>query len=174
MDRQLFAEFLHAYPFQPATALWRTSEITCLATGALPYGRGLDLGCGDGQLTALLCRRLGARRLVGIDIDAQETRLARQSTLYESVHTCPADHIPEPSGSFDFVLSVSVLEHIPNIEEVLREVRRLLKPNGLLIVSVPACGFHACLRGPLITRTSRIGYLRDLDQRLAHLRYWST
>jgi SAM-dependent methyltransferase len=174
MDRDLLAEFLHVYPYQPATAVWRTVEVGCLATIGLPQGRGLDLGCGDGQLTAVLCRRTGDRQLVGIDVDSKETDLARGSGLYEAVHTCRADRIPEPDAAFDFIVSVSVLEHIDNIEPVLAEARRLLRPGGRLIASVPASGFHTCLRGPLMVGTSRTVYLRELDNRLAHFRYWST
>jgi SAM-dependent methyltransferase len=174
MDRDLLKEFLHAYPYQPATAVWRTVEVTCLTRIGLPHGRGLDLGCGDGQLTALLCRQTGKRRLVGVDVDQQETDLARETGLYEVIHTCAADRIPESDASFDFVISVSVLEHIDNIEAVLAETHRLLKPGGQLIASVPASGFHACLRGPLMIGGSRSAYLRELDDRVAHLRYWST
>jgi hypothetical protein len=42
-----------------------------------------------------------------------------------------------------------------------------------LITTVPAAGFHGCLRGPLLPGTSRADYLSALDRRVAHLRYWT-
>jgi SAM-dependent methyltransferase len=115
----------------------------------------------------------GPLRLVGLDVDRLETALAEKSGVYDRVYTTPADRIPEPDASFDFVVSVSVMEHIPNLENVLREVSRVLKPGGQLIASVPSVGFHRCLRGPLLPWVERDQYLRSVDRRVAHLRYWT-
>jgi SAM-dependent methyltransferase len=174
MDRVLLRRFLELYPFQPATALWRAPEVAALARLAYPEGIGLDLGCGDGRLTRVLAEQVGGLRLVGLDVDPHETDLARAQGFYERVHTTTAEHIPELDAYFDFVVSVSVMEHIPNLEGVLADTARVLKPGGRLITTVPSVGFHACLRGPLLPGRSRGEYLRDLDARVGHLRYWST
>ncbi len=173
MDRRLLRSFLEIYPFQPATAVWRAPEIAALARGSFPRGLGLDLGCGDGRLTRVLSEQVGGLRLVGLDVDPQETALAERERLYERVHTTTAEHIPEPDASFDFVVSVSVMEHIPNLAGVLTDVARVLKAGAPLIATVPSAGFHACLRGPLLPGSSREAYLRALDRRVAHLRYWT-
>jgi len=47
--------------------------------------------------------------------------------------------IPEPDNSFDAILCVEVLEHLPNPIAALQEFRRLLKPNGILIITAPFC-----------------------------------
>ena len=172
MDRRLLRRFLEVYPFQPATAVWRASEVAALKNVSFPPGRGLDLGCGDGRLTRVLSEEVGPLHLVGIDVDPMETGLAESEGFYEAVHTSSADRIPEPDGSFDFVVSISVMEHIGPIEAVLREVTRLLKPRGRLITTVPAVGFHRVLRG--LFASSRDAYLSGVDRRLAHLRYWTT
>jgi SAM-dependent methyltransferase len=174
MDRQILRRFLEIYPFQPATAVWRASEVAALARAEFPSGLGLDLGCGDGRLTRVLSEKVGGLRLVGIDVDPQETMLAENERLYERVHTTTAEHIPEPDASFDFVVSVSVMEHIPNLEAVLTDAGRVLKPGGRLITTVPSVGFHACLRGPLLPGSSREEYLEALDRRVAHVNYWTT
>jgi SAM-dependent methyltransferase len=173
MDRPLLRRFLEIYPFQPATAVWRAVEVSELARAGIPGGRGLDLGCGDGRLTRVLLEQVGGRRLVGLDVDPRETRLAIADGLYENVHTSSGDNVPESQGSFDFVISVSVMEHIPHLEPVLREVGRVLKPGGRLITTIPGIGFHQCLRGPLVPGSSRAAYLSALDKRLAHRRYWT-
>jgi SAM-dependent methyltransferase len=173
VDRRLLRTFLQIYPFQPATAVWRAPEVAALAATPFPTGLGLDLGCGDGRLTRVLSDQLGGLKLVGLDVDPDETKLAAKERLYERVHTTSAEQIPEPDNLFDFIVSVSVMEHIPNLQGVLHECARVLKPGGRLVTTVPAVGFHGCLRGPVMPGTTRAEYLNALDRRVAHLRYWS-
>lgn len=172
LNRDLLVRFLHEYPFQPATALWRAVEVDQLVTNGLPEGRGLDLGCGDGLLTRIVLQAAGPREMIGIDPDPAEAAQARQLGIYSAVHAVGGDRVPEPDAGFDWVLSNSVLEHIEQIEPVLAEVARLLRPNGKFVFTVPGPEFHDCLRGPLLPGTSRADYLRHLDDRLAHRRYW--
>jgi predicted RNA methylase len=73
IDKSLLKTFLHEYPFQPATAVWRASEIAHVLSYPFPEGLGLDLGCGDGRLTKIILDYVGQRQMVGIDIDPQET-----------------------------------------------------------------------------------------------------
>ncbi len=55
---------------------------------------------------------------------------------------CPLDEIPKPDGHYDAVVLTQVLEHVPHPEAVLREIHRVLRPGGRLLISVP-------LNGPL-------------------------
>jgi SAM-dependent methyltransferase len=173
MDLRLLRRFLEVYPFQPATAVWRASEVAALLAVAYPPGIGLDLGCGDGRLTQVLAQEVGGLRVVGLDVDPLETGLAVSEQFYERVHTTSGERIPEPDATFDFVLSVSVMEHISNLQVVLQDVARVLKPGGRLITTIPSVGFHSCLRGPVLPGVSRESYLRDIDRRVNHLRYWT-
>lgn len=172
IDQRLFSDFLQQAPFQPATNLWRAIEISKVLSQPFPTGRGLDLGCGDGKLTQVILERVGHRELVGIDLDPEETALAKATGIYSAIHTGSAANIPEPSGSFDFIFSNSVLEHIPNIHEVLNEASRLLKTDGKLLFTVPSQGFHKNLKGPT-NQTLREAYLKEIDNRCAHIRYWN-
>lgn len=139
----------------------------------MPAGRGLDLGCGDGLLTRILLEQVGARQIVGVDPDPAEASQAVRLGIYSTVHTVSGDSVPERDGSFDWVLSNSVLEHIEELDPILGEVGRLLRSNGQFVFTVPGPDFRACLRGPLTPGASRDSYLRQLDARLAHHRYWS-
>ncbi|MHB1244572.1 MAG: class I SAM-dependent methyltransferase [Gaiellaceae bacterium] len=182
MNRKLLRDAVASAPQQPATAFWRAVELDHLArSGVLPLaGLGLDLGCGDGAVTELLARTLGADwTLVGVDPDEHEAALARQRRLYLRVHAVPGSAIPEPDDAFDFVLSNSVLEHVEELEPVLREAGRILRPGGRLVATVPGPGFRSLLRGPSVLGRAATGardreaYLAAVDRRLAHVRYWS-
>ena len=172
IDRNLLTEFVARYPAQPATAFWRGIEIDILAQADIPDGLGLDLGCGDGILTDILFNRMGRRpRLVGIDPDPLETDAARKYDFYERIHTVGGDAIPEADATFDYVISNSVLEHIPSLEPVIREVGRVLKPGGRFYYTVPCPGFHENLSGSIVPGAQRSKYLEQLDKRLAHFNY---
>ncbi len=172
MNRELLVRFLREYPFQPATAMWRAVEVDQVIALGLPPGRGLDLGCGDGLLTRVLLEGTGPRDLVGVDPDPAEVAQARLLGIYTAVYAAGGDHVPEQDESFDWVLANSVLEHIDDIDPVLAEVARLLRREGRFVFTVPGAGFHTCLRGPIRPGASRPDYLRRLDARLAHRRYW--
>lgn len=175
VNYKLFVEFLRVYAFQPATAFWRAVEVDVLKRYLPHSGLCLDLGCGDGKLTSLIYDGKVPPELsfIGIDSDLDETRQAQTFPFYKRIHTCLASNIPEDKNTFDFALSNSVLEHIQDIESTLAEVSRLLKPGGTFVFTVPAPGFHQCLYGPLINRANRKNYLKEMDKRLAHYRYWT-
>ena len=173
VDKNLFAKFLSVYAFQPAVAFWRAVELPALIKLGIPPGRGIDIGCGDGKLTEILLSRIGKRSLVGIDPDPRKTAEAKSRDIYTTVHTCGADQIPEPSESFDFAISNSVLEHIPELDLVLMETARVLRRGGIFCLTVPHVGFHAQLRGPILPGITRAKYEARLDRRMAHVRYLS-
>lgn len=110
----------------------------------LPRERGLalDFGCGLGRLSAPLAQHF--EHCTGVDISAQMVRLARwyhryvQGLSFETLDR--QDLSPFPEQSVDFVLSILVLQHQPSKKIVklwLRELVRVLKPNGLLIFQLP-------------------------------------
>jgi ubiquinone/menaquinone biosynthesis C-methylase UbiE len=169
--KALLTKLMMQAPYQPATNYWRAFEIGEVIEHGFPSGRGLDLGCGDGHLMGTILSFTGPRDLVGLDLDEQETAIARDRDIYTRVVTAPADHMPLQDSSFEYVFSNSVLEHIPNIAGVLGEVARVLRPGGRFLFTVPGPDFHSCLRGP--QSGDREAYFRTVDARCAHLRYWS-
>lgn len=170
----LLEEFVARYPAQPATAFFRAIEIEELAHAMKGVtGLGLDLGCGDGILTDILFKRIGTTpRLIGIDPDPLETQAAASYDFYERIHTVGGDAVPEADATFDYVISNSVLEHIPDLEPVIAEVGRVLKPGGRFFFTVPGPGFRENLSGSIVGQ-SREDYLANIDKRLAHFNYLS-
>ena len=101
--------------------------------------RVLDLGCGTGTQTLVVGRRCG--EIVGVDVSEGAVAQAQQmGTHFEgmidaSFHCTPVEEAGFAAESFDKVCSFCVIEHIPNYQEVLGELHRLLKPGGELILS---------------------------------------
>lgn len=169
---------LESHYAQPATAIWRLFESEVILEHFQASGRGLDLGCGDGTLAAVLFARVPGVRWIGLDIDPSDALLASKRGVYESVHTAPATAIPEPDGSFDVVFSNSVLEHVEQLDDVVDEVRRVLRPGGRLVFTVPFESFRRELFWPRLSRSAgarRLAtrYVAALDRRIAHVNYLS-
>jgi len=170
--------------FQPATLFWRLFEIEALVRKVRMRGRILDLGCGDGRVSSTVfpCAKDSwngdsDNSLIGIDPDVEDSAIARESGIYEKVHTCSAATIPEKDGSFDFCFANSVIEHIPDIDEVLAEVGRVLKPKGMFIFTAPSTGFDRLMKtsrfwAEKFSRGNLEEYSRMIDARLAHYHYY--
>lgn len=170
---QLLREIAADNPFQPATSIWRAVELALIINTPFPEGRGLDLGCGDGTILQRILTHVGPREVVGIDLDPRETEAARATGLYTAVHTGPASAIPEPDGTFDFVFSNSVLEHIPELAPVFAEVARVLKPGGVFYFTVPSATFPDLLYGPWLPGVDRQAYTDMIARRIAVAHYFS-
>lgn len=104
-------------------------------------GHLVDFGCGNGAQTLLLAPHF--ERVTGVDVDpdflAAFVRDIRTRDLAGRVSgvLLAAGRIPLPDASADVVTSFTVLEHVPDERAALAEMRRVLKPGGRLIVSVP-------------------------------------
>ena len=100
-------------------------------------GAVLDLGCGDGRLTA----ELGAARVTGADVS--EVALARARRRLPGAELAllrPDEPLPFEDSSFDLVLCAETLEHVRDVQLLLSEARRVLRPGGMLAVTTPAHG----------------------------------
>lgn len=95
----------------------------------------LDIGCGDGIFAQILCAETID---TGIDPDPVEIDKARFTGTYNELLVCPGDRIPKPDASYRTVVANSVLEHIPDLLPVLREVHRLMTPDATFYVTIPS------------------------------------
>jgi SAM-dependent methyltransferase len=106
----------------------------------------LDVGCGDGHFAgACLVPSYGARIDVGIDPAFASVREAHDAGVYRMALACGGQALPFADGSFPTVVSNCVLEHIPPLDETLREIHRVLAPGGKLIITVPSDKFAGSL-----------------------------
>jgi SAM-dependent methyltransferase len=98
-----------------------------------PGRRVLDLGCRDGALTRAY---LDGNEVVGFDADREA--LAAAARLGIETHWADLDQPLEvPDASFDVVVAGELLEHLRDPQALVAEIRRVLRPGGTLVASVP-------------------------------------
>ncbi len=127
----------------------------------------LDVGCGEGVLVERWARRLGGRRVVGIDLEEESIQAGweqRQAPNLE-YRVMRAENLPFAEDEFDLASAIEVLEHVPDPEHTLAEMARCAQRH--LLVSVP--------REPLwrMLNMARGAYWRDLGNTPGHLNHWS-
>lgn len=106
---------------------------------AVPGSTILEIGCGGGGLLRMVQQR-GAIA-VGVDTLSVALELARRrdvalQRLY-AIHIGETTTLPFCAESFDSIIAQHALEHLPDVDAALREWKRLLKPNGRIVVATP-------------------------------------
>jgi len=148
-------QYLHGYsPEHRAFLSSRTASQE--AAFFLPYlkpgMRLLDCGSGMGALTTSLAEWLAPGEVVGIDREASQVQAAHAWAAEKGVHNVHFEigdvyEIPFPDASFDAVFAYTVLEHVREPRRAMREMRRLLKPGGVVGICDP--DYEAQLLAPI-------------------------
>jgi ubiquinone/menaquinone biosynthesis C-methylase UbiE len=117
----------------------RTAERCCafFREHIQPDSRILDCGCGPGSITVGLARWAPEGQTTGIDIGLEQLEGARSLARDQGVENVDFQHgdifaLPFDDGSFDVVFSQTVLYHVPAPEKALAEMKRVLRPGGLV------------------------------------------
>ncbi len=105
-----------------------------------PERRILDMGCGTGGMLEPL-RRFG--EVEGVDASESAVRLCHERGEMAVTHLTSAE-LPFPDDSFDVLTALDVIEHISDDVAAVSEVRRVLRPGGIFLATVPA---HPALWG---------------------------
>jgi len=100
-------------------------------------GTVVDIGCGSGYLTARIAAATDAT-VVGVDHNKQSINVARERATTATFDVSDARDLPYYDGRADVVVFGDVLEHFADPEPLLAEGRRVLAPDGRMIISVPA------------------------------------
>jgi 2-polyprenyl-3-methyl-5-hydroxy-6-metoxy-1,4-benzoquinol methylase len=130
--------------------------------------RVLDVGCGDGRFAAELAAH-GAS-VVGIDVAEEPLRRARQRSDGLDVRlVAPAGGWALEDASFDVVWAGEVIEHVADTAGWLSEVRRVLRPQGRLLLSTPNHGLLMRLHLAI----SRNAFEANFDPLSDHLRFYT-
>lgn len=114
----------------------RMREEPCLTfLDAKPGEKVLDVGCGLGYFLLLLAEK--GVECHGIDISQDSIQYVHDH-ITKNVKTGSCFAIPYPDNTFDKVLFCEVIEHVEDDTKALKEIRRVLKPGGRIVVSTPA------------------------------------
>ena len=131
---QGMAEHLHRY---------KIAEMFCKDKSVL------DIACGEGYGTNLLSKL--AKTVAGVDIDNQTILEAKIKYTSPNIQFAQGDtsNIPFPDSTFDVVVSFETIEHHDKHDEMIKEIKRVLKPNGIIIISTPDKYVYTDLKGTI-------------------------
>src|SRR5262249_41083176 len=132
------AELFERYLVPAITALWAADLVGRAAPQ--PGERVLDVACGTGVVARLAARTMGAGRIVGLDINEAMLAVARSQaadlTPPIEWHEASVLEMPFPDRAFDLVLCQLGLQFFPDRPRALREMHRVLVPDGRMALSV--------------------------------------
>lgn len=113
-------------------------DISVPRLGLPPDGRLLNLWSRQGEAIPFIRRRLPDVELVNAEISQTMLRQSRERFPDETFEACDLQTIGHPDGRFDAILSLETLEHSPSPQRFLREMARVLKPGGQLVLTCPS------------------------------------
>lgn len=105
--------------------------------GSLEGMRVLELGCGAGHSTKLILDLMKAQKVIAVDLDAQAIKRARKNLVkygaQAEFHVGDLTRLDFKDASFDAVVDFAALHHVPDWQQGILEIKRLLKPGGLFL-----------------------------------------
>lgn len=144
LNDDMFRRRIQQFPEALQLGFWENHVCTREALSAIPtQGEILDFGCGTGEIDILLGR--AGRMVTGWDISPVALQVAREHLSHEReevrsrVRFVQAEdlRLPFADQTFDSVLMSHVLEHLAHPTPVMKDIVRVLKPGGTLLVVVP-------------------------------------
>ncbi len=99
----------------------------------------LDAGCGEGQLLSMISKKFGSLnlKLYGTDITTISLKSAKKRIKNTKFSLQDLRNLDYKDEFFDIIICTEVIEHIPEYKKVLKELKRVLKKVGTLIISFP-------------------------------------
>ena len=113
------------------------------------YKKALDAGCGSGFFSKYFASKGDV-----IALDYSKTALRMTKKLNKKIKVVRGDvfHIPFKDDTFDLIFSDGLLEHYRNPSDILREFKRILKPEGIIATFVPNKFSYWCFVKPLFLK----------------------
>jgi SAM-dependent methyltransferase len=133
----------------------------------------LDAGCGPGNLLPEFASRYS--RVCALDASPRMVQVARGNSRHKNVwyQVGSIEAFPFPDDYFDIVCSAGVIEYLPNCEQAIREMHRVLRPGGLLILPTTNLVAPAHWFRRLLERIARIPVVaRAFGLELGTYRLW--
>jgi len=100
-----------------------------------PKAKVIDLGCGNGNFTLKVKEKIGSISVYGVDIHEPSLREASKKGIKVVKHDLNIFPYPFDSNEFDVIVSNQVIEHLYYPVKFLKEIYRILKPGGYVVIS---------------------------------------
>lgn len=124
-----FRRYLRIAPL--CVALWRSVEARHLSSVKLKRPI-LDVGCGWGEFA----EAFGEKIDMGVDIAPRDLYAAAKGKMYKNLTLADACELPFSDNSYSSIISISTFEHIPSTKKLLKEMYRVLKPSGIIAITM--------------------------------------
>ena len=126
---EYFRRYLRISPL--CVALWRSVEAKHLS-GIRLKRPILDIGCGWGEFAEAFGKKID----MGIDIAPRDLYVAAKDKMYKNLTLADARDLPFSDNSYSSIISISTFEHIKDTKKLLEEMYRVLKPEGILAITM--------------------------------------
>jgi len=97
----------------------------------------LDVGCGTGEVTLFIKNKLRAEHIYGVDMDETALRSAKDKGITVFKVDVSREALPFPNNFFDLCTLLDVIEHLENPDYALKEINRVLRRGGYLMLTSP-------------------------------------
>ncbi|MCI0605150.1 methyltransferase domain-containing protein [bacterium] len=112
----------------------------------------LDIGTADGLLLDLVCEKVRPSIAIGLDLS---WGLLKSNTRNQQILQADAERLPFPDSHFDAAIATAIIEHLPNPTRFIEEIKRVLKPGGICVITTPVPLFEEI--------ASKLGFLKEDD-----------
>ncbi len=133
----------------------------------------LDIACGEGYGSKLIAGK--ASTVYGVDIDPVTIKNAKQKYAAPNLSFLEgsADNIPLKASTVDVVVSFETIEHHDKHEEMMNEIKRVLKPGGILIMSSPEKKSEVSFNEFHVKELSRTEFIKLINQSFRFSKFYS-
>lgn len=160
-----YAKAAERYDEQWAFYVEATTRETLRRMPMTPTARVLDVGCGTGELLRRLRAKYPDAGLAGLDPVSEMLAVAKDKLNgKEDLRIGYADSLPWSAGSFDVVVSCNMFHYITHPVEALREMARVLRPGGALVLTDWCDDYLACRVCNLYLRLTNRAFYKTYRQ----------
>ena len=125
----------------------------------------LDIGCGTGEFSRNLQKKKNAL-IWGIDINKENIKVCREKNPFGKYFVLPAEKINFEENFFDEVYMNEVMEHVNDTKKVIKIIKKILKPKGIFVISVPLRKSELKLAKENSDYFKQIGHRRVFSKRM--------
>jgi ubiquinone/menaquinone biosynthesis C-methylase UbiE len=169
--RERYDEMAQRYDRRWSTYIAKTLSFLDGWAAISPEAVVLDIGCGTGEFEKLILSKHPKQQITGVDISPKMLEIARRKCqAYPNVvfRAASASALPFSDHSFDVIVSASAFHYFDAPEAVLDEMRRILRPGGVLVILDWCKDYLSCRLGDIVLKLVDPAYQQCYTQAEFH------